>query len=230
MPVINNTSAIDVLGWLTIVCDARLIGSVIGSAEGLGSTGLTLIVGPDNTTNHFPQGLLYNSIDNGTVNPADVKGHYIWPLPDRFTYRHPGSSDTLDAPSFPITNYPAVVTALTENQNSIGNAGGLISTRDEAGKGVSVGFAIPDTALVDWVVIVEQDKREVWQPIRHLRKVLLTCIFSVLGGVILFAWPLAHFASAPIRRLREATRRSVCLLYTSPSPRDGLLSRMPSSA
>ncbi|KAH0284712.1 hypothetical protein M436DRAFT_58265 [Aureobasidium namibiae CBS 147.97] len=209
MPVINNTSAIDVLGWLTIVCDARLIGSVIGSAEGLGSTGLTLIVGPDNTTNHFPQGLLYNSIDNGTVDPADVRGHYIWPLPDRFTYRHPGSSGTLDAPSFPITKYPAVVTALTEDQNSIGNAGGLISTRDEAGKGVSVGFAIPDTALVDWVVIVEQDKREVWQPIRHLRKVLLTCIFSVLGGVILFAWPLAHFASAPIRRLREATRRSV---------------------
>ena len=29
--------------------------------------------------------------------------------------------------------------------------------------------------------------------------------------------------------LRSAVRRS-CLLYTSPSPRDGLLSRMPSSA
>ena len=32
---------------------------------------------------------------------------------------------------------------------------------------------------------------------------------------------------------KEATHRSVfvaCLLYTSPSPRDGLLSRMPSSA
>ena len=27
-----------------------------------------------------------------------------------------------------------------------------------------------------------------------------------------------------------ATRHAVCLLYTSPSPRDGLLSRMPSSA
>jgi len=202
MPIINNTSAIDVLGWLTIVCDARLIGSVIGSAEGLGSTGLTLIVGPDNTTNHFPRGLLYSSSDNGTVNPADVQGHYIWPLPDRFTYRHPTSTGKVDAPSFPITSYPAVVTALTENQDSIGNAGGLISTHDEAGKGVSVGFAIPDTQLVDWVVIVEQDKREVWQPIRHLRKVLLTCIFSVLGGVVLFAWPLAHFASAPIRRLR----------------------------
>ena len=28
----------------------------------------------------------------------------------------------------------------------------------------------------------------------------------------------------------EITDRQVCLLYTSPSPRDGLLSRMPSSA
>ena len=30
--------------------------------------------------------------------------------------------------------------------------------------------------------------------------------------------------------LREADLRGACLLYTSPSPRDGLLSRMPSSA
>ena len=29
---------------------------------------------------------------------------------------------------------------------------------------------------------------------------------------------------------RENARRTRCLLYTSPSPRDGLLSRMPSSA
>ena len=28
----------------------------------------------------------------------------------------------------------------------------------------------------------------------------------------------------------ESDKSSVCLLYTSPSPRDGLLSRMPSSA
>ena len=30
--------------------------------------------------------------------------------------------------------------------------------------------------------------------------------------------------------LAETNRVTVCLLYTSPSPRDGLLSRMPSSA
>ena len=32
------------------------------------------------------------------------------------------------------------------------------------------------------------------------------------------------------RQLATDTRSTACLLYTSPSPRDGLLSRMPSSA
>ena len=35
---------------------------------------------------------------------------------------------------------------------------------------------------------------------------------------------------ALLGRIREVTERRFCLLYTSPSPRDGLLSRMPSSA
>ena len=33
-----------------------------------------------------------------------------------------------------------------------------------------------------------------------------------------------------LRRSQQAAAHGVCLLYTSPSPRDGLLSRMPSSA
>ena len=33
-----------------------------------------------------------------------------------------------------------------------------------------------------------------------------------------------------IRDARKRLRKWICLLYTSPSPRDGLLSRMPSSA
>ena len=34
----------------------------------------------------------------------------------------------------------------------------------------------------------------------------------------------------PVKVKRHAVKVSYCLLYTSPSPRDGLLSRMPSSA
>ena len=40
-----------------------------------------------------------------------------------------------------------------------------------------------------------------------------------------------HLADAEARvEHAESLRASTCLLYTSPSPRDGLLSRMPSSA
>ena len=38
------------------------------------------------------------------------------------------------------------------------------------------------------------------------------------------------FARFPLKDLVEVVMTPGCLLYTSPSPRDGLLSRMPSSA
>ena len=37
-------------------------------------------------------------------------------------------------------------------------------------------------------------------------------------------------ASKVLNKSRRTIERYLCLLYTSPSPRDGLLSRMPSSA
>ena len=44
-------------------------------------------------------------------------------------------------------------------------------------------------------------------------------------------WIIAAYGDVQwVRNLRAAGEGDVCLLYTSPSPRDGLLSRMPSSA
>ena len=39
-----------------------------------------------------------------------------------------------------------------------------------------------------------------------------------------------HAVDAAIQALKDGHHGYTCLLYTSPSPRDGLLSRMPSSA
>lgn len=61
MPIINNTSSIDTLGWLTTVLDAGLITRVVNSMEGLDNSGLTMIFGPDNATNSFPTGVLYDT-------------------------------------------------------------------------------------------------------------------------------------------------------------------------
>lgn len=209
LPIINNTSAIDVLGWLTVVCDARLIGNVITSTEGLGDTGQTLLVGPTNTTNHFPNGVMWNSAEGAVIPPSNVSVDFVWPLASADANRHPNAGGVTNPPAFTLSQYPAVAQAIQNNQNSANNAGSQIHAINEAGRKVSVGFAMPNTPLVDWVIVVEQARSEVWEPIVHLRKVLLACVFGTLGGMMLIAWPLAHFASAPIRRLREATSKTV---------------------
>ena len=65
----------------------------------------------------------------------------------------------------------------------------------------------------------------------------------IVGHDLLSAWPLPSCCAAMNGKKRGWTRKvgrqigswkqhhlELCLLYTSPSPRDGLLSRMPSSA
>ena len=53
-------------------------------------------------------------------------------------------------------------------------------------------------------------------------------IMSTLVGALLLSRSVENPELA--QRILDVTRAYLCLLYTSPSPRDGLLSRMPSSA
>ena len=207
VPVINNTSAVEVLGWLTAVMDARLIQEVLTTAQGLGKTGETLLVGPVNSTNLFSNGITYNT--NHGDPPADFQVRYVTNLNTADASRHPGRIfGTANLP-FNASQYPAVVDAITENAGDQNNAGSLICGHNEAGKRVSAGYAMPSSDLIDWVVMVEQTMGEVWEPISHLRDILLACVFATAGLMAIVAFPLAHFASLPIRRLREATAKSV---------------------
>ena len=80
-------------------------------------------------------------------------------------------------------------------------------------------------------------------PSRLLRGALLSLLALVLtlGGpaaatLVPGLTPGAQAAETQIDQgtvtwgIKESWRTYICLLYTSPSPRDGLLSRMPSSA
>ena len=53
-------------------------------------------------------------------------------------------------------------------------------------------------------------------------------VAGIAGSVTLDEGTLARHAAAVVAALLGAV--SICLLYTSPSPRDATLSRMPSSA
>ena len=93
-----------------------------------------------------------------------------------------------------------------------------------------------ETDVIDWanksreelVKLKEQEefRREF---IGNLAHELKTPIFSIQGYILTLLEGGLEDKSINEKFLKRALK-GVCLLYTSPSPRDGLLSRMPSSA
>ena len=73
-----------------------------------------------------------------------------------------------------------------------------------------------DGKIVDYDA-TEDLKTEIFKPLRDIDAFKEAC--TVMNGTL--AWDLSG---------NRDESSCICLLYTSPSPRDGLLSRMPSSA
>ena len=207
LPIINNTSAVDVLGWLTVIMDARLIQQVADWTEGLGNTGETLMVGPANSTNLFHNGVTYST--NHGKPPDDIMVQYITPLNASASSRHSDRAINSSNAPFRASRYPAVLEVITKSTGQQDNSGAMIQGHNEAGSSVAAGYAMAQTDIVNWLVVVEQARSEVYIPINHLRDILLACVFATAGLMAVIAFPLAHFASLPIRRLREATAKSV---------------------
>lgn len=213
MPIINNTSSADVLGWISVVINARLILEVEESVAGLGKTGEILIVGPLTPDNKLPPHLQPGE-DHSDSNRTGAKQqlvHFVLPPLQNFSrsLRHPDHVFGTPNDSFEMGKYPAIVDAYTKENTEIQNAGSKISTNNEENKKVSVGFALPLSSMVDWVVLVEQSHGEVTAPITRLRNVLVACVFGTTGALLLVVFPIAHLSVRPIRRLREATKKTV---------------------
>ncbi|KAJ4292605.1 Histidine kinase osmosensor [Kalmusia sp. IMI 367209] len=205
MPIINNTSSIDTLGWLTIVMDANLIQKVVNSLEGLQDSGLTMILGPNNSTNKFPNGVTFNPDAS-----EDESVRFVLPPTYRGAMeRHAQNDEAMPNAPFSWKKFPAVRQGFTQRTNTASNAGSVISTHNEIGDHVAIGYAIVQNSMVDWMVMLEQSHGEVWAPINHLRTIILACVFGTMGALLILAFPVAHYSSRPIRRLRDATKRSV---------------------
>jgi osomolarity two-component system sensor histidine kinase SLN1 len=218
MPIINNTSNIEVLGWLTGVLDAHLIVDVVNAMEGLDDTGLTMLFGPDTVTNKFSKDtILYNTLNETKGTSAGASVRFVLPPTPREEgkTRHTTYGAAQDAKPFNWTRFPAIDRAYTEYTGTTNNAGSIISTSNEDDKNVAVGYASVNSSMVDWVIVVEQEHGEVWAPINRLRNLILACVFGTMGAMLVLVFPVAHYSSRPIRRLRDATKRTV-----SPQPFD----------
>ena len=212
VPIINNTSAVDIMGWLTVVTNANLIFDVGNSIDGLGKTGEILILSPATSNNLIPAGILDRNDANVNRTMAQSQAvQFILP-PQRNksrTDRHASHLYGQPNTPFPMQDFPAVLDAYTVANNAMNNGGSLINTRNEENDQVSVGYALTKSPMVDWVLVVEQAYGEVIAPIHHLRNVLLASVFGVVGGILVVLFPIAHISVLPIRRLREATKKTV---------------------
>ena len=212
VPINNNTSLEDNLGWLTVVVSARSIMQIGRLAQGIGDTGQILIVGPDTPDQKLSAAIKVSGANRASRDSAKTQNvRFVVPPVQNSSRstRHPARAYGTDNPPFQMQDYPAVLDGYSSSTRSPNGADSHISTRNEENKRVSAGYALSTSPMVDWALLVEQSHGEVTAPINHLRNVLLACVFGTIGGVLLLLLPVAHFSVRPIRRLRAATKKTV---------------------
>ena len=183
--MINNNIPTDILGYLTVVIDARMLYNIVNSPEGLDTTGEILLVGPAASNNLF--------VTKPTIGQPQTVAteEVVFLLPPQSNstlhYRHSDRALPSGNPTLPFVakQYPTVVDAYTKNNKAINNAGSIISTKNEQGVRVSTGYATLTTTLVNWALIFEQSHSEVVAPITRLRNIVLACKYLVCISLML---------------------------------------------
>ncbi|KAK6522508.1 Histidine kinase [Arthrobotrys megalospora] len=190
VPVHNQTRAL--IGFWTILLDAQLLVDIVNTTQGMGDTGQTLLVGPNTITN------IYEPRDRELTDETEFR--YLLP-----PVRTPELYGTVDK----MGNFQAVKKAYF-NVNASEEAVAELDTRNTQGQRVSVGYGIVGSAnkFADWALIVEMQNSEIYAPISKIQQLLIATVFGVVGGILLFIYPLARWAVAPITRLRQATERT----------------------
>ena len=208
VPIRDVSNLMYILGYMTVVAQANNILAAETSREGLGNTGIVLLVGPDSASNRFNSS---TPASNSTYKPdkaafGNLPVHFLLPpaplegQANRHSDRQYGNG-TEDRP-FAAKDFPAVMSSFSDQYDTINNASAMLWTTNEQGAKVAVGFARTNTQLVNWTVVVEMAQAEASTPISTLRNILLGCVFGTAGLILLLIFPCAHFSVMPIRRLK----------------------------
>lgn len=215
IPITSNDVPGYIIGYLTLVASAETLVDIQTSREGLGQTGVVLMIGSTNDWNRFNVSL---PASNATYQPPldpfeDQNVHFVLPpvpapgQPNRHAMRSFATGGFMN--TFQLKQYPAALNDLYAKHLTVNNATSFFSTTNEQGYSVSVGVARPQTSLVTWAVVVEQAHSEAYAPVEQLRRILLGTVFGTAGLVLVLIIPCAHLSVQPIRRLKSATEKSV---------------------
>ena len=215
-PIYDNGTESNILGYLTLVATAKSLINIQTSSEGLDDSGVVLIVGPSTKFNRFPKDNPATTDevqgDRGKLGRFNMR--FILPpiTPKNGDERH-SERKYLDGiyndRNFSLSEYPAALNAFSESNKLVNNASSILSTVNEQGYPVAVGYARPQTPLVNWTVIVEKSRQEAYIPVETLRHILLGCVFGTAGLSLLLVYPVAHRFVMPIRKLKSATEKSI---------------------
>lgn len=220
LPIIDNRNQDIVLGYMTVVAAATALLDVTRSRAGLAQTGIVLIVSTSRHENLFRyEQRPANALASPPYEPAPgaldyARVKYVFPpfpnegQTDRHSQYNQNLS-TMGSSNFSLYQYPAAMAGFGKLNPHINSAGSDLSTKNENNVTVAVGYARPQSSLVNWLLIVEQTHEEAWQPIERLRTIVLACVFATVGLLLIVVFPMAHFSVRPIRRLRDATEKSI---------------------
>lgn len=209
VPVHRTGPTKEIMGWITVVFDATLITDFLTSPAGLDYTAITTLVGPTNATNQFAPGILYNAGPQVQATIDAQEARYVFPVQANYSDRHPDRVVGSANPPYMLSSFKTVLDVFTKDYHAINNAHGDVYASNEAGVKIATGAATVPFPFVDWAIVVEEARSQVWKPIYELRRVMIACVCATIAGLVVIAWPLAHFVSAPIRHLRSATMKSV---------------------
>ncbi|EED19216.1 sensor histidine kinase/response regulator TcsB/Sln1, putative [Talaromyces stipitatus ATCC 10500] len=212
LPIINNTSYTDILGYMTIVASAASVQSALVDNNGLDSTASVLLVGPATADNLFNGDAVTATRTTPDVNKTalqNAEARYIFTpdLVDGSEDRHNKYRSTEEP--FKLSQYPAVLDALETPRSTYANSSSNLDTHNEQGYRVAVGVARPQSTLVDWVLVIEETHAQAFGPVSHLRKIIIACVFGTAGFIAVAVIPLAHYSVTPIRKLKAATEKSI---------------------
>lgn len=211
VPIINNTSSSDVIGFLTTLMSAQILIDTLKDTRGLGGTGRSLIIGP---------GTGNNCIVGEPHASTDIKPDKNRVLSTDFKYVFPPDGSDAQPKSISIPDPKVVVEGFALEFEE---GGSNLDVKNENGTRVSVGwvtrsiskpranncrYSRTNSTFVDWLMVIELSRDEVYQPIVKLRSILIGTSLGTCALILLIVWPIAHFAVRPLDRLRRATEKS----------------------